>query len=345
MSQLFITVGGVRVAPFGGDGVGGFSNSVANLSSPVLAHLDGTLASPSDIRYSAAQTLLLCIPPGLGTVDVTVWIGSRNATAQLAYSSPQIAVSNSTPPGTNELLALRVNNFPACAYCFSSLGTAKCSMLQKQSSLPYTCPYLAIQSLSDCALPSYLWLWSSDSTCHRRGGLVPHSEALAPMCSNRSLAGNAALSPFSVQVYVTLPNQPPQDFISKNNTSINMNYFKTKYGTIVNENNVVIPMEEGNPLYIDYIEYLTNEGEVFETDLVNSFDNIYLIQDALEIDLYYTGLISDLLRKHIEKLSIDLVPIPQAAIDERDRLRAECNQKILDLGITNFSYRQQNIKL
>jgi hypothetical protein len=124
-----------------------------------------------------------------------------------------------------------------------------------------------------------------------------------------------------------------------------MNYFKTKYGTIVNENNVVIPMEEGNPLYIDYIEYLTNEGEVFETDLINSFDNIYLIQDALEIDLYYTGLISNLLRKHIEKLSIDLIPIPQAAIDERDRLRAECNQKILDLGITNFSYRQQNIKL
>jgi hypothetical protein len=26
-------------------------------------------------------------------------------------------------------------------------------------------------------------------------------------------------------------------------------------------------------------------------------------------------------------------------------LRAECNQKILDLGITSFSYRQQNLKL
>jgi hypothetical protein len=69
------------------------------------------------------------------------------------------------------------------------------------------------------------------------------------------------------------------------------------------------------------------------------------ITEALDIDLYYTGLISDLLRKHIEKLSIDLIPIPQSAIDERDRLRAECNQKILDLGITNFSYRQQNIRL
>ena len=124
-----------------------------------------------------------------------------------------------------------------------------------------------------------------------------------------------------------------------------MTYFRTKYGTIINEDNVVIPMEEGNPLYIDYVAYLTNEGEVFETDLVNSFDNIYLIPQALEIDLYYTGLISDLLRKHIEKLSIDNIPIPQDVINERDRLRAECNQKIMDLGITNFAYRQSNLKL
>jgi hypothetical protein len=77
----------------------------------------------------------------------------------------------------------------------------------------------------------------------------------------------------------------------------------------------------------------------------NVIDNNYQIQQALQIDLYYTGLISDLLRKHIEKLSIDLVPIPQDAITERDRLRAECNQKITDLGVTNFAYRQSNLKL
>jgi hypothetical protein len=86
------------------------------------------------------------------------------------------------------------------------------------------------------------------------------------------------------------------------------------------------------------IPYETIEvGEIIEQS--------YLTQQALEIDLHYTGLISDLLRKHIEKLSIDNIPIPQSAIDERDRLRAECNQKILDLGITSFSYRQQNLKL
>jgi hypothetical protein len=76
-------------------------------------------------------------------------------------------------------------------------------------------------------------------------------------------------------------------------------------------------------------------------DEVNNFKTA----KALEIDLYYTDLITDVLGKHINKLLIDLIPIPQAVLDERDRLKAECNQKILALGIDNFSYRQQNIKL
>jgi hypothetical protein len=88
------------------------------------------------------------------------------------------------------------------------------------------------------------------------------------------------------------------------------------------------------------------QGVFYETiEREEVIDMVSLVNQALEIDLYYTGLISDLLRKHIEKLSIDNIPIPQSAIDERDRLRAECNQKILDLGITNFSYRQSNLRL
>jgi hypothetical protein len=88
------------------------------------------------------------------------------------------------------------------------------------------------------------------------------------------------------------------------------------------------------------------EGVSYETiEREETIDMVSLTNEALQIDLYYTGLISELLRKHIEKLSIDLIPIPQDVIDERDRLRAECNQKILDLGITNFAYRQQNLRL
>jgi hypothetical protein len=88
------------------------------------------------------------------------------------------------------------------------------------------------------------------------------------------------------------------------------------------------------------------EGISYETiEKEETINTSYLTYQALEIDLYYTGLISELLRKHIEKLSIDNVPIPQDVIDERDRLRAECNQKILDLGVPNFAYRQSNLRL
>ena len=88
------------------------------------------------------------------------------------------------------------------------------------------------------------------------------------------------------------------------------------------------------------------QGVSYETiEREEVVDMVSLTNEALQIDLYYTELISDLLRKHIEKLSIDNIPIPQAAINERDRLRAECNQKIMELGVTNFSYRQQNLKL
>ena len=87
--------------------------------------------------------------------------------------------------------------------------------------------------------------------------------------------------------------------------------------------------------------YWDFENQVWYT--VNDINQ--LTEIALEIDLQYTGMISELLRKHIEKLNIDLIPIPQDVIDERDRLRAECNQKIMDLGITNFAYRQSNLRL
>ena len=88
------------------------------------------------------------------------------------------------------------------------------------------------------------------------------------------------------------------------------------------------------------------QGVSYETiEREETIDMVSLTNEALQIDLYYTELISDLLRKHIEKLSIDGIPIPQDVIDERDRLRVECNQKILDLGITNFAYRQSNLRL
>ena len=125
-----------------------------------------------------------------------------------------------------------------------------------------------------------------------------------------------------------------------------MTYYITNNGQIIDENNQLIPMDESSPLYQDYYDYLENEGTVYPTDY--EFPNDIaeaLINQALAIDLDYTSQISELLKKHIEKLNLDGIPIPQTAIDERLRLRAECNQKITDLGLIDFSYRQTDIRL
>lgn len=91
----------------------------------------------------------------------------------------------------------------------------------------------------------------------------------------------------------------------------------------------------------NYWDFETNQWVI----IIDEEMQANLIQQVLEIDLYYTEQISELLKKHIEKKLIENIDIPQYVLDERDRLRTECNNKIIDLGITNFSYRQQNIRL
>jgi hypothetical protein len=125
-----------------------------------------------------------------------------------------------------------------------------------------------------------------------------------------------------------------------------MKYYATKNGQIIDENNQLIPMDESSPLYQDYYNYLVNDGTVYPSDYEFPSDiKQELINKALAIDLDYTNQISELLKKHIEKLNLDSIPIPQNAIDERLRLRAECNQKITDLGITDFNYRKTKLSL
>ena len=87
-------------------------------------------------------------------------------------------------------------------------------------------------------------------------------------------------------------------------------------------------MIEGIPTG-NYWDFETNQW----VTIIDEEMQANLIQQALEIDLYYTSLISDLLKKHIEKKLIENIDIPQYVLDERDRLRTECNNKIIDLYI------------
>lgn len=45
-----------------------------------------------------------------------------------------------------------------------------------------------------------------------------------------------------------------------------MQYFKTPEGVIFNQNNVVIVPDDNNPPWIEYVEFLINEGTVTEVN-------------------------------------------------------------------------------
>ena len=96
--------------------------------------------------------------------------------------------------------------------------------------------------------------------------------------------------------------------------------------------------------FIAQVEYPNNliDG-YFDTETQTWYENATndnKIQLAIQIDLHYTKLISDLMRKHIEKYAIDGVEIPTNIIEQRNALRSECNEKIIALGIVNFTYRK-----
>lgn len=81
------------------------------------------------------------------------------------------------------------------------------------------------------------------------------------------------------------------------------------------------------------------DGEEWvETQTLNDINEVKK-QQAILIDLEYTERITLLLAKHIQKKIIDGLDIPLNIIEERDALRLECNNKILALGISDFTYR------
>lgn len=60
-----------------------------------------------------------------------------------------------------------------------------------------------------------------------------------------------------------------------------MNYFKTPQGIIFNEDNVVIEPNDNNPLWLDYVSFLTNDGVVTEVDY--EVTDVYIGPDSVAL--------------------------------------------------------------
>lgn len=60
-----------------------------------------------------------------------------------------------------------------------------------------------------------------------------------------------------------------------------MNYYITPQGIIFNKDNVVIEPNDNNPLWLDYVSFLTNDGVVTEVDY--EVTNVYTGPDSVAL--------------------------------------------------------------
>lgn len=51
-----------------------------------------------------------------------------------------------------------------------------------------------------------------------------------------------------------------------------MGYFITKNGIIIDQDRNIIPMEEGNPIYETYVNFLRADGTVEDTDMLSDYE-------------------------------------------------------------------------
>ena len=107
-----------------------------------------------------------------------------------------------------------------------------------------------------------------------------------------------------------------------------MKYFLTKNGVTIDENRNVIPMEESNELYQEYLSFLIADGTVEPTDMLSDF----------EIDLDKNETVNKLKKECYDELALtdwyfvrkmDIgVEIPLEVIEQRNKTRKKYNDLI-----------------
>jgi hypothetical protein len=107
-----------------------------------------------------------------------------------------------------------------------------------------------------------------------------------------------------------------------------MRYFQTKNGVTIDENRNIIPMDESNAIYQEYLAFLKADGTVEQTDLLSDF----------EIDLVKTEAIDKLKKECYNELAltdwyfvrkIDIgVEVPKEVIEQRNEIRKKYNDLI-----------------
>jgi len=114
-----------------------------------------------------------------------------------------------------------------------------------------------------------------------------------------------------------------------------MKYFLTKNGVTIDENRNVIPMDESNKIYQEYLDFLKADGTVKPTDMLSDF----------EIDLAKNEAIDKLKKECYDELALtdwyfvrkmDIgVEVPVEVIEKRNEIRKKYNDLISNYDTKN----------
>lgn len=107
-----------------------------------------------------------------------------------------------------------------------------------------------------------------------------------------------------------------------------MRYFQTKNGIIIDENRNIIPMEESNELYQEYLSFLINDGEIEQTELLSDYEINLVKNEAIEQlkkDCYNELALTDWY--FVRKIDIG-IDVPNEVIEQRNEIRKKYNDLI-----------------
>jgi hypothetical protein len=107
-----------------------------------------------------------------------------------------------------------------------------------------------------------------------------------------------------------------------------MRYFQTKNGVTIDENRNIIPMDEFNPIYQEYLDFLKADGTVEQTDLLSDFEmNLIKTEaiDKLKKECYDELALTDWY--FVRKMDIGS-EVPIEIIEQRNKIRKKYNDLI-----------------
>ena len=104
----------------------------------------------------------------------------------------------------------------------------------------------------------------------------------------------------------------------------------------------IVEITEEEKLFIEACKLPKRIDGVFVEGFSEEYERELNLQKAMQIDLEYKDRITKLLNIPMQKLICEeLDSIPLDILAEKERLKTECNEKIIALGITDFSFRKK----